>query len=145
MNNKEKDDIFYVCTLLEYIARKTNNTRKNIISYFNKKDVERQLRLAEINHCLSFEQVSDELIENYGIKKGTEENKYKYAVPSEQAIGRVYQMLISSVSGADDVAETLIKVFASFISDEISDFNSSVYYSNPDYIRCSYLEGKLLA
>ena len=33
-------------------------------------------------------------------------------------------------------------IFSSFITDEISDFNSNVYYTNPDYLRCSYLEGK---
>ncbi len=32
-----------------------------------------------------------------------------------------------------------------FITDEISDVNSNVYYTNPDYLRCSYLEGKMLA
>ena len=36
-------------------------------------------------------------------------------------------------------------IFSSFITDEISDFNSNVYYTNPDYLRCSYLEGKMLA
>ena len=35
--------------------------------------------------------------------------------------------------------------FPSFITDEISDFNSNVYYTNPDYLRCSYLEGRMLA
>lgn len=30
-------------------------------------------------------------------------------------------------------------------SDEISNFNSNVYYSNPDYIKCSYEAGELLA
>lgn len=45
----------------------------------------------------------------------------------------------------DDVVENIRKVFNSFISDEISDFNSNVYYSNPNYIKCSYEEGQLLA
>lgn len=44
-----------------------------------------------------------------------------------------------------DAAQAILDVFTSFLSDEISNFNSSVYYSNPDYLRCSYLEGKLLA
>ena len=34
--------------------------------------------------------------------------------------------------------------YNSFISDEISDFNSNVFYSNPDYIKCSYEAGELL-
>ena len=41
--------------------------------------------------------------------------------------------------------DELIKIFTSFISDEISDFNTDLYYHNPDYIECSYKEGKLLA
>ena len=51
MNDKRKDDIFYVCTLIEYIARKTRNHRSDIIKYFNKDDIKRQLRLAEFIRC----------------------------------------------------------------------------------------------
>ncbi len=67
----------------------------------------------------------------------------KYSVPSESSIGRVYQTLILS-SVKEDLIQTITDVFSSFISDEISDFNSNVYYSNPSYILCSYEEGKLL-
>ena len=38
----------------------------------------------------------------------------------------------------------LINIFNSFISDEISNFNSDLYYQNPDYLEWSYREGKLL-
>ena len=54
-------------------------------------------------------------------------------------------MLVLSICKDDDVEQAMIDVFTSFICDEISDFNSNVYYSNPDYIRCSYLDGRLLA
>ena len=40
--------------------------------------------------------------------------------------------------------EAIKKVYSSFISDEIANYNSSVYYSNPDYIKCSYEAGYLL-
>lgn len=147
MNNKRKDDIFYVCTLIEYIARETRNHRKDIIAYFDKDDLSRQLRLAEVNHSLSFEQVSDELIEEYNISNGNFDTvaECKYTVPSITSIGRVYQMLVLAVYKDDNVEQAMIDVFSSFISDEISDFNSNVYYSNPDYLRCSYLNGMMLA
>lgn len=45
----------------------------------------------------------------------------------------------------DDAAQAILDVFSFFISDEISDFNSNVYYTNQDYIRCCYLEGEMLA
>ena len=67
-------------------------------------------------------------------------------MPSFQAIGKEYQRLIIDVSSEhDNIVDLLYLVFQSFISDEISDFNSSVYYSNPEYLKYSYLEGKLLA
>lgn len=147
MNSKRKDDIFYVCTLIEYIARETQNHRKDVIAYFDKDDLSRQLRLAEVNHCLSFEQVAEELIEEFNIENGNFDTvaECKYIVPSITSIGRVYQMLVLAVCKEDDVEQAMIDVFSSFISDEISDFNSNVYYSNPDYLRCSYLDGVMLA
>ena len=53
-------------------------------------------------------------------------------------------MLIVSVSSNVEIEKTIKEVFSSFISDEISNFNSNVYYSNPDYLRCSYLDGRML-
>ena len=40
--------------------------------------------------------------------------------------------------------DELMKIFSSFISEEISDFNTDVYYQNPDYLECSYRAGYLL-
>ena len=113
--------------------------------YFEEDDIKRQLRLAEVNHCLTLEQVSDEIIEEYGIANGDYDTvkECKYNVPTETSIGRVYQMLIVSVSSNVEIEKTIKEVFSSFISDEISNFNSNVYYSNPDYLRCSYLDGRI--
>ncbi|MBU5484113.1 hypothetical protein KQI86_07205 [Clostridium sp. MSJ-11] len=86
MNDIQKNDLFYVCCLIEFIGRKSKNRRSTIVQILGKKELARQLDIAEVNHCLSFEQVSD----------------------------------------------------------EISDFDSSVYYSNPEYLKYSYLEEKLL-
>lgn len=146
MDEKRKDDIYYVCTMIEFVARATNNRRKDVIKKFSKKSVEHQLKVAEVNHCLSYEQVSDEWIEQYGIIAGDFDTvkKCKYKIPSVNAIGRVYQQLVIATAKANEEAQAIIDVFSSFISDEISDFNSNVYYSNPDYLRCSYEEGTLL-
>lgn len=61
-------------------------------------------------------------------------------------IGKGYQRLILDVKKEEEtVVDVLYNMFMSFISDEISNFNSSVYYSSPDYLKWCYLEGKLLA
>lgn len=147
MTEKQKNDVLYVCSLIETIARKTKNHRQDVIRHFTKAGIERQLRLAEVNHCLSFEQVSDEMIEDLNIPDGDFDTaaECRYTVPSATSIGMLYQGLVLSTMKDDDVAQAIRDVFSSFITDEISDFNSNVYYTNPDYLRCSYLEGKMLA
>lgn len=147
MNDALKNDLFYVCSLIEFISRKTKNRRSTIVKILGKKELTRQLDIAEVNHCLSFEQVSDEIIEYFNIQEGNFDTVglCKYNVPSVQSIGKVYQrLIISIISEQDNLVDVLFEVFNSFISDEISDFNSSVYYSNPDYLKHSYLEGRLL-
>lgn len=148
MNSKEKNDLFYVCSLIEFIGRKTKNRRADIVDIIGKKEISRQFDLAEVNHCLSFDEVADEIIDYYQIAIGDFDSisNCKYSIPSVQSIGKVYERLISNTMlESDNIIDSIVKVFKSFISDEISDFNSSVYYSNPDYLKHSYLEGKLLA
>lgn len=147
MNSKEKNDLFYVCSLIEFIGRKTKNRRADIVDIIGKKEISRQFDLAEVNHCLSFDEVADEIIEYYQIAIGDFDSlsNCKYSIPSVQSIGKVYERLISNTMlESDNIIDSIVKVFKSFISDEISDFNSSVYYSNPDYLKHSYLEGRLL-
>lgn len=146
MDEKLKDDIYYVCTMIEYVARITNNRRKDVVEKISKKNMEHQIKVAEVNHCLSYEQVADEWIEQYKIEKGNFNTieDCKYEIPSVNAIGRVYQQLVLDTTRENEEAQAIINVFSSFISDEISNFNSNVYYSAPDYLRCSYEEGVLL-
>ena len=146
MTEQEKDNIFYVCTLIEYISRQTMNHRGDILKCLTDKDLEKELRDAQVNHCLSLEEVADEWLKKYHIRTGTFDTvkECKYTVPSVTAIGRVYQQLVLDTCKKDEIVKNIRDVFTSFISDEISDFNTNVYYSNPDYLRCSYEEGVLL-
>ena len=142
-----EDDLFYVCSMIEYVARETHNKTKDVVAKLSDKALLHQLKAASVNHFLSFEQVCDEWIEEYGISEGNFDNiaTCRYTVPSVTSIGRVYQTLILEVMELyESVVEAIKKVYSSFISEEISDFNSNVYYSNPDYIKCSYEAGMLL-
>ncbi len=145
MKHPGNDDLFFLCTVIEYVARQTHNHVRDIVNKLSDDDIVHQLRVASVNHCLSMEQICDEWIEDYNISEGSFDNvsSCRYAVPSVTAIGRVYQRLILDVM-KENVIETLRKVYNSFISDEISDYNSSFYYSNPDYLKCSYEAGYVL-
>ena len=146
MTEKERNDYFYVCALIEYIGRETRNHRGDIVRAIGIKGIEKLLRDAEVNHCLSFEQVSDEVISYYGIEQGDFDtlSGCKYPVPSYLDIGKLYSIMVEDCAEPGKEAEELMKIFSSFISDAISNFNSDLYYQNPDYLEWSYREGKLL-
>ena len=59
MTAKERNDYFYVCALIEYIARETLNHRGDIVKAIGEEGIKKLLHDAEMDHCLSFEQVSD--------------------------------------------------------------------------------------
>ena len=70
----------------------------------------------------------------------------KYNVPSYTEIGGVYRDLILDLrKDPSEVVDIMYQVFSSFISEKISNFNSSLYYENPSYIKHSYLSGELLS
>ena len=146
MTEKERNDYFYVCALIEYIARETLNHRGDIVSAIGRKGVEKLLHDAEVDHCLSFEQVGDEVISYYKIKNGNFDtiSACKYSVPSFLDIGKLYSIMIEDCAKPGNEVQELINIFNSFISDEIPNFNSDLYYQNPDYLEWSYREGKLL-
>ncbi|MDD3239065.1 MAG: hypothetical protein PHW47_03080 [Lachnospira sp.] len=146
MTEKEKNDLFYVCSLIEYTARKTKNKRGRVVQCLGIEGIQKQLKDAEVNHCLSFEQVSDEIIEEYHIADGQfdKETKCKYKVPDFQDIGKLYCIMIEDCAKEGQEAQEIMSVFSSFISDEISDFQTDLYYQNPSYLECSYREGYLL-
>ena len=43
-----------------------------------------------------------------------------------------------------EIVDALIEVYNSFISSQIDDYNSSVYYENPNYIFECYKQKKML-
>lgn len=146
MTEKEKNDYFYVCSLIEYIARETKNKRGVITGILGKKGIEKLLYDAEADHCLSFEQVSDEVIEQYRISNGDFDTitECKYTIPGFMDIGKLYSIMIEDCSKPGKEIDELMKIFSSYISDKISDFQTDVYYQNPSYLECSYQAGYLL-
>ena len=146
MTEKERNDYFYVCSLIEYIARETLNHRSDIVKTIGKEGIEKLLHDAEVDHCLSFEQVSDEVISYYGIGQGNFDTitGCKYSVPSFLDIGKLYRIMIEDCAQPGKEIDELIEIFSSFISDEISKFQTDLYYQNPSYLECSYKEGYLL-
>ena len=145
--SQKENDLFFTCSLIEYIARKTKNTKKTIIERLGKVNIDKIYKLAEVYHSENIEQVADEFIEKANINEGNYDNisNCKYNVPTYWDIGKVYKRLIVMVNNDENkYVDTLIKVLSSWIIEKIDNYNSSMYYENPDYIYECYVEGRVL-
>ena len=145
---KKDNDLFYTCSLIEYIARKTRNTRATVVNQLGKTRLEKIYDLADVYHCDNMERVGMDYIEAAHIKEGTYDNvaDCRYAIPSHWDIGKVYKRLIMRVAEEEEktVIDALIEIYNSFLSEKIDDYNSSVYYENPAYIFECYKEQKMI-
>ncbi len=144
---QEENDLFFVCSFIEYIARKTKNTKKYIVETLGKQRIEKIYKLAEVYHSENIDKVSDEIIEKFNIKFGNYDivSDCKYRVPSIWELGRIYQRLIIMVNNNENqYIDTLMKVLSSWIIEKIDNYNSSMYYENPSYIYACYVENRIL-
>lgn len=146
--SKEDNDLFFTCSLIDYIARKTKNTRKDIVNSLGKQRVEKIYELADVYHSDNIDRVSQDFIEEAGIREGNFDNvgDCGYSIPTHWDIGKVYKRLIKMAAEDENISivDALFKVYNSFISPKIDDYNSSVYYENPSYIFECYKENKML-
>ena len=146
--SKKDNDLFYTCSLIDYIARKTKNTRADVVNKLGKQRIDKIYDLADVYHCDNIDRVSDDFIEEAGIQEGKFDNvgDCKYSIPSHWDIGKVYKRLIKAVAEHEKIGiiEALFKVYNSFLSTKIDDYNSSMYYENPAYLLECYLESRVI-
>ena len=151
MNGREdkiSNDLFFTCSLIAYIARKTKNKPSVIAQLLGKDKLYKIYDLADIYHSDNIERVSDDFIESCRIPTGDFDNiaECAYSVPTHWDIGKVYKRLILMVSKDtnEDLIDALEKVYQSFIPDLIENYNSSFYYENPHTIYETYKNGGVI-
>lgn len=142
---RKENDLFFTCSLIEYIARKTKNKREDVVDRLGRDRIQKIYELADVYHCDNIDDVCDDLIHAADITKGNFDNisKAKYAVPSYWDIGKVYKRLILGIARetGSDVIDALIEAYHSFVNDKIQDYNSSFYYDAPQNILNAFLNG----
>ena len=143
---QKENDLFFICSLIEYIARKTKNTKSYIIEKLGKENIKKVYDLAEIYHSDNIEKVSNELIE-YKIEIGDYDiiSRCKNKIPNFWELGRVYERLIIMINkNEDEYIETLMQVLSSWIIEKIDNYDSSMYYENPNYIYECFMQKKII-
>ena len=143
--DKKANDLFFTCSLIDYIARKTKNKRKDVVNSLGDKRISKIYDLADVYHSDNIEKVADDFIKEGNITKGKFDNVYdcNYDIPTYWDIGKVYKRLIFGISQTQNISivEALFLAYNSFISDKIDDYNSSFYYEYSKNILTSYLDG----
>ncbi len=145
--NQKENDLFFTCSLIEYIGRKTKNTRAAVVNALGPSRISKIYELADVYHSDNLDRVSDDFIAEAKMAGGSFDNvaAAKYAVPSHWDIGKVYKRLILGISRETgmDIVEALLAAYNSFVSGKIDDYNSSFYYDAPGNILNAYLYGEI--
>ena len=144
---QKDNDLFFTCSLIEYIARRTKNKRRTVVDALGKASIEKIYDLADVYHSDNIDAVSDDFIEQSNLQNGDFDNiaDAQYAIPTHWDIGKVYKRLILGISREKQipVIDALFEAYHSFVSDKIDNYNSSFYYDAPQNILYTILEGKM--
>lgn len=143
---KNNSALFYTCSLVEYIARKTKNMRMDVLKTLGEANISRIYKYADVFHSEPIEKVADDFIEKANISEGTYDNisSCKYAVPDYWDIGEVFERLIEDCFDGSDIVGAILEVYNSWIADQLLNFNSDLFYQNREYLAMCYKEGKVL-
>ena len=132
--SRRANDIFFVCSLVDYIARKTKNRRSDVVEALGPQRLGRIVELADVYHC---DNIGEGVFDNVAAAR--------YAVPSHWDIGKVYKRLVLAIAdreGTTDV-EAILRAYCSPVSALIDDYNGSFYYDSPEAIYDAYATGEL--
>lgn len=145
--DSKENDLFFTCSLIDYIARKTRNKRADVVNALGKDRIRKIYELADVYHSDNIDRVSDDFIQEACISTGTFDNvaAAKFSVPTHWDIGKVYKRLILGIAREReiDIIDALFEAYNSFVSDKIDDYNSSFYYDAPGNILNAYLYNEI--
>ena len=82
--DKKANDLFFTCSLIEYIARKTKNKSSVVIEALGKDNLDKIYDLADIYHSDNIERVAGDFIEESGLTTGSYDSVglARYSIPS---------------------------------------------------------------
>ncbi len=146
---KNNSDLFYTCSLIEFIGRERKLKRSELVQLLGEQTIRRIYRYADVFHCEPIEKTADDFITNFNIPEGTFDNikSCHYEVPDYWTIGEVYERLIEDIAGDDEehIIDKLMEVYLSWIDGALSNYNTDFYYQSREYISECYRQGKICA
>ena len=126
MGTKNNSNLFYTCSLIEYIGRIRKQKRCIILDLIGKETLER------IEGC----QIPDGEFDNVGDSR--------YFIPDYWTIGEVYERVIEDCYQDSEIVNGIWDVYHSWLDESISDYNTDFYFQSRDYIAECYKAGEIL-
>lgn len=144
--NKD-NDLFFTCSMIEYVARKTLNRTEVIVNFLGKDGAGYIHEFADVLHCENLDKITYELVEEFNILNGDYHcdkdcEEYEFELTSVWAIGAVFSRLTEDIGG--EKIETLIEVYNSKVGKDINDYVNLLYTCSPQRIYETYKEEKLI-
>lgn len=133
-----EDDLFFTCSMIEYIGRISKHVRKDVVSALGPKKIMWLYELADVHHCLPVERVADELLEDTDLNFGDFDNvlECEEEPPTFWEIGRVLSTLVGMIMERKgmNLYDALLSAMDSIACETISNFNCDFYCENPENI-----------
>lgn len=135
------NDVFFVASILEDVARQTDNRIGDIARQIGCEKIRFMLQDAEVAHCLSTEQNVAETVERYHIQNG---NYRPFAFskdfsPRSRQIGKVYARLVEDDEpNPEKYPEKLYEILTSPFSERIANYNAATYYAPSNELHYLY-------
>ena len=146
MGTKNNNNLFFTCSLIEYIGRRIKRTRREVTDLLGQEEIERIYEYADVFHCEPIAKIADEFIKENKMTEGSFDNEKEcnYTVPDYWSIGEVYERLIEDSYSDTDILGGIWEIYHSWIDAHISDYNTDFYYQSRDYIAACYKAGEII-
>ena len=157
--NYYDNDLYFVCFMIETLARSTKNSNKEIVNTIGKKGLSHLYKSADVMHCENPLAIIDEFIEDFNITSGNTDNiiNCRFSIPSCSAMGKIYMRLILNSLPIEChwkayitnphpnlVIDHLIKIYNSWISEIIDNYNTTMFTESAEYIYDCYVAKTIL-
>ena len=135
----KKDDVYFICYMIERVARKLHQRNKYVINKIGKEQLEHLISVANVLHAENPLAVEDDWIEEYNLEEGNVDVTAVYSelvttIPSAIQMGKVYQRLIyDTLQPGETEVEGIIRIYNDEICNIIDNYNCSAYYE-PSYV-----------
>lgn len=135
----EKDDLFFICYMIERVARHLHQKNKYVVNTIGKTGLTHLISVANVLHSENPLKVQSDWIEQYNLQPGdfditNVDRELADRIPTELEMGSVYKRLIlDTMDTKEDFVDGIIRVYNNSLCEVIDNYNCSAFYE-PSYV-----------